>query len=331
MHLPVQVLQHFAAAIVLAHVFCGSTANAQNLLVMDINPTLSNGLAAAASIAGATVVDADSSTMFVDELENFGPWDVVIIDCPSSGMDVTVAQAIATYIANDGRAMIGFWDLDNSGPGAILRTAFGIAVTVEYTLPLPVFAWDSSHPIWTTPNDVSSPLPTIATTWADDGDRLEGVAGTTAVGGFVDQVGAANESAIVLSNDNRTICNGFVFDNFEAATIVPLLVNEIAFLLGGGGPTGDEYRRGDVNDDAVVNIADVVYLLNALFVPGSLPPTCAKTGDTNDDGVVNVADAVFFLNSLFVPGSPSITPPGPGCGVDPTPDALDCLLYANCP
>ncbi|MFN0059845.1 MAG: dockerin type I domain-containing protein [Planctomycetota bacterium] len=331
MQFSMRALRRFVAAIVLTHVCFESVSIAQNLLVMDINPILSNGLAAAASIAGATVVDASSSTAFVDELENFGPWDVVIIDCPSSGMDTTVAQAIATYIANDGRAIIGYWDLDGGGPGAILRPAFGIDVTLDYLSPLPVFAWDPGHPIWTTPNPVSSPLPTIATSWNDDGDRLAGVPGTTAVGGFVDSVGAVNESAIVLGNDNRTICNGFVFDNFAAATIVPLLVNEITFLLSGGGPPGDEYRRGDVNDDAVVNIADVVNLLNALFVPGSPPPTCTKTGDTNDDAVVNVADAVFFLNSLFVPGSPPIAPPGPGCGVDPTPDALDCVLYTTCP
>ncbi|MFN0059846.1 MAG: hypothetical protein ACKVX7_15415 [Planctomycetota bacterium] len=331
-------VRQLAFAIVLSPVCFDSAANAQNLLVMDVNPVLSNGLAAAMSIAGATVVDADNSIELVDQLENFGPWDVVVIDCPSNGMDLTVAQAIAEYIANDGRAIIGFWDLDGAGggpifpaPGDTLRAAFGIAGATDYFSPLPVFTWDAGHPIWTTPNVVSSPLSPTFDSWADDGDRLSGVPGTTAVGGFVDMAGAPSESAIVIANNDRTICNGFIFDSFESALIVPLLVNEITYLLGGGGPPVDTYRRGDMNDDATVNIADVVYLLNALFVPGSPPATCAKTGDTNDDSVVNVADAVFFLNSLFVPGSPPIVPPGPGCGVDPTPDALDCVLYTTCP
>jgi len=102
-------------------------------------------------------------------------------------------------------------------------------------------------------------------------------------------------------------------------------------LGGGGGPVGEIFRRGDVNGDGGVNIADAVALLNALFVPGSSQPECLDSADVNDDSGLNVADAVTLLNALFVPGSAPPPDPGPfDCGIDPSDDGLDCVLYI-CP
>ncbi|HIA28099.1 MAG TPA: hypothetical protein EYN79_08330 [Planctomycetes bacterium] len=96
----------------------------------------------------------------------------------------------------------------------------------------------------------------------------------------------------------------------------------------GSGPVGELFRRGDINGDGSVNIADAVTVLNALFVPGSQQPECDDSADANDDGGINIADAVSLLNSLFLPGSPLPPDPGPfDCGIDPTDDGLDCSLY----
>ena len=66
------------------------------------------------------------------------------------------------------------------------------------------------------------------------------------------------------------------------------------------------WQRGDANGDGVINIADVVYLLNYLFLSGSAPDPL-WLGDANCDGVVNIADVVYLLNYLFGGGPP------PGC------------------
>jgi hypothetical protein len=55
---------------------------------------------------------------------------------------------------------------------------------------------------------------------------------------------------------------------------------------------------GDANSDAMVDVADVVYLLNYLFKAGK-PPVPLGLGDYNQDGEVNVADVVALLNFLF--------------------------------
>ncbi len=85
---------------------------------------------------------------------------------------------------------------------------------------------------------------------------------------------------------------------------------------------GQPFRRGDANDDEQVDIADALYLLNALFAGGpSL--LCRKSGDVNGDTDVNVADAIYLLLRLFGAGPP-VPPPAEECGISPTPDNLEC-------
>ena len=86
---------------------------------------------------------------------------------------------------------------------------------------------------------------------------------------------------------------------------------------------GATFRRGDVNGDGALDVADAVALLQNLFVPGTGALDCPDAGDGNDDGALDLADAIFFLEVLFVPGALVIPPPGDSsCGADPTTDAL---------
>ena len=88
------------------------------------------------------------------------------------------------------------------------------------------------------------------------------------------------------------------------------------------------FVRGDGNQDGVLDISDPVLGLEFLFGSGSVD--CLSALDVNDDSAVNLADIVFGLGSVF--GSNSApSAPYPACGTDPTPDALACLVSANCP
>ena len=63
---------------------------------------------------------------------------------------------------------------------------------------------------------------------------------------------------------------------------------------------------GDANGDQKIDIADVVHLINYLFIGGP-PPECnpiTACGDVNLDGEVNIADVVYLLNYLFLGGPP---------------------------
>lgn len=89
------------------------------------------------------------------------------------------------------------------------------------------------------------------------------------------------------------------------------------------------FVRGDSNGDSTLNIADPVMTLGHLFNSG--PSPCRDAMDGNDDGALNIADPVFVLTYLFSAG-PNPAAPFPTCGLDPTPDALDCLgPLPSCP
>jgi hypothetical protein len=66
------------------------------------------------------------------------------------------------------------------------------------------------------------------------------------------------------------------------------------------------YLPGDANRDRVINSADVVYLINYLFISGPVPQPW-QAGDANCDGTINSVDVVYLVNYLFISGPP------PGC------------------
>ncbi len=84
----------------------------------------------------------------------------------------------------------------------------------------------------------------------------------------------------------------------------------------GSGTPPETFRRGDVNGEGGVDIADAVYILQNLFANGP-PITCPDAADANDDEAVDLADAVYILQYFFAHG-PAIPEPHPDCGTDPT-------------
>jgi C1A family cysteine protease len=67
---------------------------------------------------------------------------------------------------------------------------------------------------------------------------------------------------------------------------------------------------GDANGDGAIDIGDVVYLINYLFINGP-PPQCepfTACGDLNKDDVVNIGDVVYLINYLFLNGPPPGNP-----------------------
>ena len=59
---------------------------------------------------------------------------------------------------------------------------------------------------------------------------------------------------------------------------------------------------GDASGDGNINSADIVRLINYLFVGGPQPWPALCIGDVNTDGYVNSADVGYLINYLFVGG-----------------------------
>ena len=107
--------------------------------------------------------------------------------------------------------------------------------------------------------------------------------------------------------------------------------DEIAVLAGVGEVAPVEFIRGDCNLSGelleAVDIADAAAMVGYFFLQGNarFEAPCDDACDANDDGRLDAADVVFILEYMFVPNSP--VPPAPGPlmpGPDPTDDALRC-------
>jgi hypothetical protein len=59
------------------------------------------------------------------------------------------------------------------------------------------------------------------------------------------------------------------------------------------------FGRGDVNNDNVVNLVDIAYMIDYVYYSGNGPYPFLHLGDVNNDTVVDGADVTFLVNYYF--------------------------------
>ena len=182
---------------------------------------------------------------------------------------------------------------DNDGQaGAVsaIVLCFGCPIT------LPLVGTESVMRVGISANEAQGEADQVATAWFVDG--LVGA-------------GQPVQNVLTRSGNSNLACNHFI-----ARANVVFRLRAVA-----------DFVRGDSNSDGRVNIADPIWSLNELFRDGPAS-TCQKAADANDDGSVDLADVGFTVLYLFLNGD--LPPaPFPGCGEDPTEDALTCEA-SNC-
>jgi hypothetical protein len=127
----------------------------------------------------------------------------------------------------------------------------------------------------------------------------DNLAYVSALGLYVlDITDPSNPSLVTYYDTPGTSMDVFVDEPYVlVAELGSLLVFQASFLV-----------PGDANWDRKVDIADVVYLINYLFMHGPEPPN-PSLADVNSDCQIDIADVVYLLNYLFAEG-PS---PQAGC------------------
>ena len=225
-------------------------ASAQSILIFDDNASYHHATTAATNL-GLTYTRAYAAD-FVTLLASRTS-DLVILDMPSNEPSSTYETALATHIAAGGRAIGTCWE---SGSVSAMAPSFQFA-PASYHDAVPLYRWNATHAIFTTPNAVPHIISGITDLWGTNGPYM------TASGGAVELAGATtapagSQAMIVLGNGNRTIFNGFVFDDYGTADndsdgrndCVELIENEIRFLLPPADVDGDGYTvaGGDCDD-----------------------------------------------------------------------------------
>ncbi|MBN2182611.1 MAG: hypothetical protein JW715_11925 [Sedimentisphaerales bacterium] len=90
---------------------------------------------------------------------------------------------------------------------------------------------------------------------------------------------------------------------------------------------GQEFVRGDTNQDTVVDDEDVTAITEYILT-GAPKPKCMDAADADDNGVVDINDATYIIN--YLNGGPQPPEPFPNCDLDPTADMLSCGEYDYC-
>lgn len=163
-----------------------------------------------------------------DDLLTGSEWSLVILDMPSTTPSEGFGSLIE-YIEGGGKAIMSYWGLQLD---PALAAAFEVESVSSFESPSDVHPWDLAHPIFNSPNPGIGSLTSWTDWWFDDGDRLNPVGSAVALAGFT-TTSQSGQAAIVLGNNGRTLYNGFLWDSLDGATGIPLIANQISFLLNG--------------------------------------------------------------------------------------------------
>jgi PKD repeat protein len=127
---------------------------------------------------------------------------------------------------------------------------------------------------------------------------------------FIDISQEINESTLTSWNwtfgdgSSAEISSGYTEHTYNESgtyTIQLYVTNE----YGQEGPshyeeiTIEESVPGDINNDSVTNILDIVLLVS--FIVGTETPTSSElySGDMNNDGILNILDVVMLVSSVL--------------------------------
>ncbi|MFN7146575.1 MAG: putative metal-binding motif-containing protein, partial [Myxococcota bacterium] len=214
-------------------------ARAEDIVLYDDNSSRHNGRNALVAL-GYSYTTANSSN-FVTYL-NSGTYEVAVVDMPSNLPTGAWQTALSNFVSRGGKVVMGYWVFQGD---STLNTLFSCQSASSLSYPGPLYRWDSSHPIFTTPYAVPN-ITAYADMWADDGDELRATGSATLLMGY-SSTSSASRGAIALANSGKTLYNGFLWDSYSGdsdgdgtADIVELIANQIYFLIHGGCDADDD-------------------------------------------------------------------------------------------
>ncbi len=214
----------------------GSSVPPTNVLVLDEpcgSPPWTNPYESALIDLGWTYTTATDATDFNTKLLDGTDWDIAIYNNYNNTPGDAHMQNMANYISGGGKLIFSDW-ATRSGTGATaLYSALGVSSTSTFSSSIPIYAWNSSHALYTTPNSIPTTLTHGGDYCGSEGMRLT-VSTGTAVSGFTSTV-QAGQAAVVVNSGGNAIFMGEVPFVFAEATLKNFLVNQLVYLWGGSG------------------------------------------------------------------------------------------------
>ncbi|MEM7262358.1 MAG: DUF4397 domain-containing protein [Planctomycetota bacterium] len=132
------------------------------------------------------------------------------------------------------------------------------------------------------------------------------------------EVRLAGTTTVVLELPGVALAAGINATAFAVGLVGDMTLNALIAI-----DVNEVFVRGDSDRNGTFQVSDPVATIERLFNGATLEGYCADAADANDDGHVDIADVVYSLEYLFI-GGPAPTAPFPSAGTDPTADELRC-------
>jgi bacillopeptidase F len=228
-------------------------------------------------------------------------WQTVIDNCEAAGVVVTFSAG------NEGPSSATLRSPANICNTPVTNFSIGAIDATHYNFPYPIADFSSRGPsdcnLSVIKPEVVAPGVTVYSSVPGGTYEQTGWDGTSMAGPHVAGV------VVLMRQANPDL---------EVDSIKQILINTAIDL----GPHGEEnaygngiidayaavqavlnglYMAGDANDDRLVDVADIIYLINYLYKNGPVPNHMVAA-DANADCVVDVSDVIYLINYLYKGG-----------------------------
>jgi PKD repeat protein len=145
---------------------------------------------------------------FASDLDGGGPWDLVIFQNNNVNSHGTSFPEMLAYIQGGGKVIAEIWTMlwDNAD---LLYAELGVRYVANDTSAPPVYWWDPTHPVFTSPEGAPPWLDRNCQAAWSCGQYLDPVSGvSSALAGYTVEP-AASQGALILRDDGQTVFKGF--------------------------------------------------------------------------------------------------------------------------
>jgi Zn-dependent metalloprotease/subtilisin family serine protease len=174
---------------------------------------------------------------FESLLSDGGPWRIVIFANDYFRMPSTTFDTLLDHVSGGGKLIAHSWMADQ---GHVLWGAMGVGASTAVYSPVPIYWWDASHRIATSPERVPAVLDAAnCVNYGSFGQSVQPINGGVAIAGYTTDI-TSDGAALIVGRGGQTIFRGFIDAVLETADVdadgkldgVELWENLIASMAG---------------------------------------------------------------------------------------------------
>ena len=147
---------------------------------------------------------------YVDDFLDSKSWGLLIVNEVNHALSTGELDELYAYVDAGGKLLMSYYDMDAADTHP-LWSKLGMEYSSTLSGEPSMYVWDTTHPIFTQPNDHSEANYSSGAYFADDGDTVTVLDGFTALAGSTASVQDGN-AVIVASSTRQTLYNSYLID-----------------------------------------------------------------------------------------------------------------------